>query len=189
MQQRRKSIRFSFLMTAGLVVVWVLLIGQLDFGTIVFGLLVSIGVQLIFPMPVIPQMSRMRPLQTVWLILVTLWGLVRASVIVSYQVLAWKRPTSNSIIVVDLRSKDSFTSTLTAVLVTLVPGSVVLELRGGRMLVHVFDTPNRAAVEAARKNVLDNERLVLQAFGTKEEVAALRQERREFKVQRKERAK
>lgn len=186
MRERRKNIRFSFLMTAGLIVVWMLLVGELTVGALVFGIMVAVGVQLIFPMPEIPQMGRMRPLRTVWLVLVTLWGLVRASAIVSYQVLAWRRPTNNSIIVVDLRSDDSFTSTLTAVLVTLVPGSVVLELRGGRMLVHVFDTPNEAAVDAARKNILEQERLVLRAFGTKEEVAEIRRERRD---QRKERVK
>lgn len=188
MQQRRRNIRFSFLMTAGLVVVWFLLNGTLDVGTLVFGIAVAIGVQLIFPMPVIPQMSRMRPVATLWMIVATLWGLVRASAIVSYQVLAWKRPTNNSIIVVDLRSQDSFTSTLTAVLVTLVPGSVVLELRGGRMLVHVFDTPNEEAAEAARRSVLAQERMVLRAFGTKEEVAELRQERKDRFTQRRERA-
>ena len=179
MSQRRKNFRFSFLMTGGLVVVWLLLVGEFTFGALVFGVAVAVGVQLVFPMPEIPQMARMRPLQTLWLMLATLWGLVRASVIVSYQVLAWWRPTTNSIIAVDLRSSDSFTSTLTAVLVTLVPGSVVLELRGGRALVHVFDTPDEDAVEAARQNVLAQERLALLAFGTKEEVERLRQERRQ----------
>ena len=179
MTDRRGRVRFSNLMTLGLVVVWLLLVGEFTVGAIVFGLIIAVGVQLLFPMPVIPQIARMRPLRLVWLVLKTLWGLVRASAIVSYQVLAWRRPTHNSIISVDLRSEDPFTTTLTAVLVTLVPGSVVLEMRGGRVLVHVFDTPDEEGVEAARQNVLDQEAIVLGAFGTRAEFEQVRQERRD----------
>ena len=179
MIDKRGRIRFSYMMTVGLVVIWILLVGELTIGAAVFGLIVAVGVQLIFPMPVIPQVARMRPLQTIWLVLVTLWGLTRASFVVSFQVLAWRRPTHNSIIEVELRSKDTFTTTLTAVLVTLVPGSVVLEMRGGRLLVHVFATPDEEAVAAARRNVLSQEAIVLRAFGTDEEAEGIAKERRE----------
>ena len=187
MTDKRGRVRFSNLMTLGLVLIWVLLVGEFTIGSVVFGIIVAVGVQLLFPMPVIAQIARLRPLRLVWLVLVTLWGLVKASAVVSYQVLAWRRPTHNAIISVGLRSEDPFTTTLTAVLVTLVPGSVVLEMRGGRLLVHVFDTPDEAAVDAARANVLAQEAIVLGAFGTKEEFAKVRQERRDRRRERGER--
>lgn len=181
---RRKYIRFSFLMTLGLVIVWVMLVGEFTIGALVFGVVVAVFVQLVFPMPVIPQMARMRIHRLVWLVLVTLWGLLKASFVVAAQVLAFKRPTMNSVVYVDLRSKDSFTSTMTAVLVTLVPGSVVLEVQQGRLLVHVFDTQNQEAVDHAKAGVMKQEALVLRAFGNEREVEMVREEARERRLER-----
>lgn len=178
---RRKSVRFSVLMTLGLVIVWIMLVGEITVGAAVFGLIVGVTVQLIFPMPVIPQVGRMRVIRLIWLILVTLWGLATASFVVAGQVLAFKRRTRNSVVSVDLRSDDAFSSTLTAVLVTLVPGSVVLEVYGGRLLVHVFDTQDDASLEHWIEGVHKQEALVLRAFGTREEVAEIRQESRRRK--------
>ncbi|MGO3844653.1 Na+/H+ antiporter subunit E [Agrococcus casei] len=186
--RRRRSVRFSVLMTLGLVVVWIMLVGEITVGAAVFGLIVAVAVQLLFPIPVIPQMGRMRILRLIWMILVTLWGLATASFVVAAQVLAFRRRTRNSVVNVDLRSKDVFSSTLTAVLVTLVPGSVVLEVYGGRLLVHVFDTQDEASLEHWIEGVHKQEALVLRAFGTPEEVAAIRQESRQRRTGKEETA-
>ena len=176
-----KNARFSAFMTIGLVAVWIMLVGEITVGAAVFGLIVAVIVQLLFPMPVIPQIGRMRILPLLWLVLATLWGLLHASFVVAAQVLAFRRPTKNSVLYVDLRSDDEFSSTLTSVLVTLVPGSVVLEVHRGRLLVHIFDTQDAEGIERARQSVLDQEALVLRAFGSREEVRALRAERRDRK--------
>lgn len=165
-----KNARFSLLMTVGLVVVWIMLVGEITIGAAVFGLIVAVIVQLLFPMPVIPQIGRLRIHHLIWLVLNTLWGLLQASFVVAAKVLAFSRPTKNSVVYVDLRSDDEFSSTLTAVLVTLVPGSVVLELHPGRLLVHIFDTQDAESLEKAKRDVLKQEALVLKAFGTREEM-------------------
>ena len=182
---KRRHLRFSLLMTLGLIVVWVLLVGEFTIGAVVFGLVVAVAVQLMFPMPIIPQIGRMRILRLIWLVLVTLWGLARASFVVAAQVVAFTRPTRNSVVNIDLRSDDSFSSTLTAVLVTLVPGSVVLEVHPGRLLVHVFDTQDEASLEHWMDGALKQEALVLRAFGTPEEVEQIRQESRDRRKSRK----
>ena len=165
--------RFSLPTTIGLAVIWMLLWGQPSIGAALWGLLIALAIQLIFPLPDVAELDSFRPLGFLRLVTVTLRGLIVSSFQVAVKVLAFWRPTRNAIIRVPLRSDSIFITVITAELVTLVPGSVAIDAGEGWLLVHVFDAQDEAAIERARASVLSTEATVLRAFGTPEDRALL----------------
>jgi multicomponent Na+:H+ antiporter subunit E len=80
---------------------------------------------------------------------------------------------------VDLRTHSDLYLTLTSELVSLVPGSLVMEARRQESVVylHVMDVRSRADIVTARRKVLEAEERVVRSFGSDDEVAALHSER------------
>lgn len=165
--------RVSLAATIGLAVVWMMLWGELSLGAAIWGLLVALLIQVLFPLPDVPELESFRPIGFLRLVLVTLWGLTVSSFQVAAKVLAVWRPTRNAIISVELRSDSAFITAITAELVTLVPGSVAIDAGERWLLVHVFDASTPDAVERARARVLETEATALRAFGTPADRALL----------------
>ena len=165
--------RLSPTATIGLAVVWMLLWGDLSLGAAAWGILMALVVQIAFPLPDVPELRGFHPGGFARLVLVTLWGLVVASLEVAARVIAFWTPVENAIISVPLRSRSAFITAITAELVTLVPGSVVIDAGEGWLLVHVFDASSARAVERARRKVRDAEATALRAFGTRSDRALL----------------
>lgn len=69
---------------------------------------------------------------------------------------------------VRLRSRSDLLLTLTAELVSLVPGSLLIETAHPRsvLFLHVFGVRDAAGVERARSSALEQERRVVDAFAT-----------------------
>lgn len=168
--------RVSIVTTIGLALIWMMLWGDLSLGAALWGLAIALLIQVIFPLPDVPELESFRPLGFARLVLVTLWGLTVSSFQVAAKVLAVRRPTRNAIIRVPLRSDSAFITAITAELVTLVPGSVAVDAGDGWLLVHVFDASTEAAIDAARASVLSTEATVLRAFGTAEDRALLEED-------------
>jgi multicomponent Na+:H+ antiporter subunit E len=76
---------------------------------------------------------------------------------------------------VDLRTHSDLYLTLTSELVTLVPGSLVMEARRQEsvLYLHVMDVRTEADVASARRMVLQAEERVVRSFGSDDEVAML----------------
>ena len=92
--------------------------------------------------------------------------------------LAFRRETPKSALVrVDLRSDSDLYQTLTTELVSLVPGSIVVEARRSTRTVylHVLDVERLSDLEAARRSVLDAEARVIAAYGSAAERDAIRE--------------
>ena len=72
----------------------------------------------------------------------------------------------NAVITVDLRSSSDFVLTLEAAMLSLVPGSVVVEARRSThtLFLHVLVVPDPAAAEAFRRDALDLEQRILAAL-------------------------
>lgn len=167
--------RVSIFATIGLTIIWMMLWGELSLGAVVWGLAISLLIQVIFPLPDVPELESFRPLGFLRLVVVTLVGLAVSSFQVAAKVLAFWRPTRNAIIRVPLRSDSEFITAITAELVTLVPGSVAIDAGEGWLLVHVFDASGEAGIDHARARVLTTEATVLRAFGTPADRALLKE--------------
>jgi multicomponent Na+:H+ antiporter subunit E len=167
--------RLPWLRILGLAVVWVLFWGDLSLANVLSGLLLGLLVTLVFPLPPIEFHGRFRPVAHARLIAVLLWDLVRSSVVVAAQAFRFGRGMTNAVVRVQLRSRSDLYLTLTTELVSLVPGSLVLEARRaeGVVYLHVMDVRSEADLDQARRDVRDAEARVLRAFGSDDEVAAL----------------
>ena len=153
---KRPALRYraSIVATVGLAIVWMMLWGELSLGAALWGLAIALLVQIVFPLPDVPELESFRPLGFLRLVVVTLVGLAVSSFQVAAKVLAFWRPTRNAIIRVPLRSDSEFITAITAELVTLVPGSVAVDAGEGWLLVHVFDASGEAGIDHARARVL-----------------------------------
>ncbi len=91
--------------------------------------------------------------------------------------LRFGRQPVNAVLVVPLRTRSEFAMWVTAEMVSLVPGSLLIEISRSRwaLQVHVLDTPDLAAVQRARDRVWAQERRVVEAFGDAEDIARVRQ--------------
>lgn len=158
-----------------LTLVWVLLWDQVSLFIIITGVLLALLVGLVFPLPPIELHGRIRPIPLLRLGIRLLADVVRSSVTVVALAFRFGSTPRSAIIRVQLRSRSDLYLTQTAELVSLVPGSIVLEARRSTstLYLHVLDTVDDAALERAAQDVLDAEARVLRAFGSAAEIEAL----------------
>ena len=151
-----------------LTVVWVALWGDLSALSLVGGVLVAVAVCLAFPLPPLRMNLRIRPLMLGWLAIHFLGDVVVASAQVTWTTLQFHRQPRNAVIEVDLRTHSDFVLTVVAEMVSLVPGSLVIEARRSThtLFLHVLDARNQAGVDKMRRQVLSLEARVELAFGT-----------------------
>ena len=155
---------------AWLVLVWTALWGDLSVLVVGSGVVVAVLVCLVFPLPPVVLFSQVRAWPLVVLVAGFLVDIVRASVEVSLVVLR-RRPVRNAVVAVDLESSSDFVLTGVAAMLSLVPGSVVVEVRRSThtLFLHVLDTPDRERAEQFRAEALAVEQRFLAAFVPREE--------------------
>lgn len=174
---RRNGVQWPMLI--GLTVVWALLWGGLSVTNVLSGLVVAVIVVLVFPLPPIVFGGRLRvrglAVLAGWFVV----ELVVASAQVAVQALRIGKRPLNAVIQVDLRSRSDLYLTLTAELLSLVPGSLVVEARRSTstLFLHVLGVRSEADVEEARRRALRQEERVVRALASDEELAAFEQAR------------
>lgn len=175
--RRRPQLRMS-LITA---IVWVLLWGDLSLANLVSGFVLGLLITWVFPLPPIDFHGKFRLWPHTVLITELLFDLVRSSFVVAAQAFRFGHTMHNAVVRVDLRTHSDLYLTLTSEMVTLVPGSIVMEARRQESVIylHVMDVESDADVESARRKVLRAEERVVRAFGSDEEVAALERDKQE----------
>ncbi|MFI7660683.1 Na+/H+ antiporter subunit E [Micromonospora parva] len=158
-----------------LVLVWSLLWGNITWANLVGGLLVGGAVLVFFPLPAVSFGGRLRP----WALLVFagrfVVELVSASLhIARIAVQPGYRPRG-AIIAVRLRVPTDLNLALTAEVVSLVPGTLILEVDrdSGTLYLHVLDTHGPADLDVARDRTLVVERRIIRAVGSSAELRRL----------------
>jgi multicomponent Na+:H+ antiporter subunit E len=153
-----------------LVLVWVLLWGTFTWANVLGGLVVALVVLLVFPLPPAPGRGWLRPvamLRTTGRFVV---DLVVSSVQVAWQSLvavAPRPPIRSSVVAVRLASSSEFVMAMITEMLSLVPGSVVIEARPEERTIyaHVLGADDAAAVEAFRAQVHRLEADLVAALG------------------------
>ncbi|QCB94842.1 Na+/H+ antiporter subunit E [Cellulomonas shaoxiangyii] len=170
---RRASLRNQWPTVLWLTVVWVLLWGEISLGNLVNGALLGVLVTAGLRMTPIDFHGRVRPGALAVLVGRFLLDLVRASFEVSLVALRPRHTPRGAVICVQLRSHSDLYLTLTSELVSLVPGSLIVEAHRltGRLYVHVLDVRTSGGVEAARRAVLAQEERILRALASDAELA------------------
>ncbi len=170
---RRAGWRFQWATVLWLTVVWVLLWGDFTWGNVVNGILLGLLVTAGLRMTPVDFRGRVHPVGLLVLLGRFAADLVRASFEVSMVALRPRHTPRGAVICVQLRSHSDLYLTLTAELVSLVPGSIIVEAHRltGRLYVHVLDVETSGGVEKARQAVLDQEARLLRALASDEELA------------------
>ena len=157
-----------------LVLVWNLLWGTWSWANLLSGLVVALLVTRLLPLPPEAGGLRFRP----WPALVYAVRFVADLVVSCVQVVALAfRPgrPRGAIITVQARTDNDLLLTILAETVSLIPGSIVLELDRDRQVLglHVLDARDAAGVEAQKQRVLAEEERIVRAFGGPEDLARL----------------
>lgn len=168
---RRRTLRERLLALLPISAVWVLLWGELSWGNVIGGLLVGAAVTAVLPLPPLHLEGRVSPAGVLRLALRFAGDVVVSSIKVAWAALRPHPGVRNAIIGVSLQAGSDLNLALTSALITLVPGSVVIEVvrEAGVLYVHLFDIRDQKGIEEMRRHVLEVERLVVRAFGSKAE--------------------
>lgn len=157
-----------------LVLVWNMLWGTFSWANLVSGLVIAVVATTLLPLPSVPASGRFRPLAALRFL-----GRFVVDLLVSSAEVSWLafRPGRHrsAIITVQLRTDSDLLLTVIAEALSLVPGSLVLDLdREEQVLaLHLVQVRDLAHVERQRANVLGMEDRVVRAFGSAEDIARL----------------
>ena len=157
-----------------LAVVWVLLWGEASLLNILYGLVLGWLVTVVFWLAPIRYYGRVRLWGVVRLVLAQLRDLAVASVLLAAVALRPRLNIRPGIVKVRLASNSDLYQVAVAELISVVPGTLVVEtVRRPRLLyLHVFDLPDARAVRHQRSHALQIEERVIRAFGSDHEVQA-----------------
>ncbi len=153
---------------AVLVVLWMLLWGSVGLLTLLTGILLAVAVTRVFYLPAVALSGRFHPVAFLRLLVVFLGQLVAASAEVASKALSPRGIRTSAVVEVSLLSRSDFIVTLTAVLTSLVPGSLVLEVDRERsvLFLHVLGAEGPDDLEDTRRRVLKTEERLIRALGS-----------------------
>ena len=166
--------RIQWRQITALTVFWLILVGQINIVSVVGGALLAWLVTIAFPLPPVNYGGRPHLFGTLRLAGAMLVDLGVASFALARFAFGRRLPRTG-IVRVRLRSDSDFYQVLTAMLVSIVPGTVVLDARQRTrtLYLHVFDTPDGDHLVTAVPDTLGIERRVVMALGNNDERAAI----------------
>ena len=169
------QLRHQIPLMAWLVLVWMLLWGTWSWANLLSGSLLALVVTVLLPLPPVVGGARVHPLGLAVYVGHFVTDLVASAALVAWQTVRPGGIGNSAIIRVQLRTDSDLLLTIVAESLTLVPGSVVIDMdRQQRTLsLHVLHVRDMADVESRRAAVLAEEERVVRAFGSPDEIAAL----------------
>lgn len=158
-----------------LVLVWNLLWGRFSWVNVLGGFLVAAAVLLFFPLPPVTFGGRIRLRALLSFLLRFTAELVSASLHVARIAAQPGYVPRGAIIAVRLRVRTDLNLALTAEAISLVPGTLIVEVDRDRgvLYVHLLDVHEPRDLAAGREQVLTVERRIVRAVGSAAEVRQL----------------
>ncbi|PWV51027.1 Na+/H+ antiporter subunit E [Nocardiopsis sp. L17-MgMaSL7] len=164
----------------GMTVVWMLLFDGFQprtesLGIALLGFTVSVAIMMVFPLPPIVPGFRFWPVQGVRMFFYVLVKMAVASFQVTAQVFRPGPPVKSSVVSVRLRTDSDLMLVCTAITVSVIPGSVIVEVAQPEhvLYVHVLGAESEAEAEKAKEDILELEERIVRALGTRENIAEL----------------
>ena len=149
-----------------LMLVWVLLWGKLSAANIVGGLAIAAVITVMLPLPAVPVEGKLHPLSLLRLVVVVGYQLVVSSLQVAWLAVRPGPPPLTAVLRARVSIKSDLVLALASNILTIIPGSMVLEIDQERrlMYVHVIDVGNEKAVARFYRQVEQIERLLIASF-------------------------
>jgi multicomponent Na+:H+ antiporter subunit E len=171
-----------------LVLVWTTLWGDISPANVLSGAIVAGGLVALFPTAGPGPMGPLRPVAAAWFALYFAWKLVESSGIVAWEVLTPSNAGINEgIVAVPVTGASDAVVTLVANATSLTPGTLTIEVRRDPPTIYVHVLHLRS-IEETRREVLNLERLALDAFGSREAIEAARELRASLGARTEDRA-
>ena len=166
----RLSPRRQLPVIAWLTLVWVLLWGTWSWANLISGILVSLIVLAVLPLPAVTEGRGVRPLALARLVAYIARDLVVSSVEVSKLALTPGPRVTSAVLAVHLETRSDLIITVVAEALSLVPGSVIVEIDSpnGTLYVHVLGVRDAAGAERFRRQALHLEELTRRALPAKD---------------------
>jgi multicomponent Na+:H+ antiporter subunit E len=158
---------------AYLVLVWMTLWGDLSWANLLSGLLVGGALMALFPSAGPGPVGAFRPLAALRFAVYFLYKLAESSVVVAWEIITPKQRINEGIVEVPVTGASDAVVTLVANATSLTPGTLTLEVRRDPPAIYVHVLHLRS-IEETRREVLNLERLALEAFGSRESIEAAR---------------
>jgi multicomponent Na+:H+ antiporter subunit E len=170
---------------AYLVLVWMTLWGDISVANAVSGVLVGGALLVLFPTAGPGPMGVLRPLKALRFAVYFLYKLAESSVVVAWEILTPTERINEGIVEVPVTGASDAVVTLVANATSLTPGTLTLEVRRDppTLYVHVL---HLRSIEETRREVLNLERLALEAFASREAIEAARRLRASLGARTKE---
>lgn len=158
-------------LVVGLVVLWLLLWRSVEPMTIVTGAVVAVLVVRLFELPPVPHVGRFRPVAALTLLV---WFVVQVAVasvqvaVQAFRALGPGRGPVSGIVAAQLRTRDDLLLALTATVLALIPGTVIVEVDRAEsvLYLHVLNGDDPERLDAVKRSVLDTERRLVRAIGS-----------------------
>ena len=159
----------------GLVLLWMLLWGAFSWLNVLTGILLAAVVSVGFYLPAVQLGLRLNPWFTLLYLARLGFDIVRGSLQVAALALSPRYTPSNAIVAVHLRTRSDFILTLTGVSTSIVPGAIVVDVDRvqSTLYLHVLNVAHPEQVERFRNGVLAEERRIVMALGSREDVERL----------------
>jgi multicomponent Na+:H+ antiporter subunit E len=169
------QLRHQVPLLAWLVLVWMLLWGTWSWANLISGTIVALAVTILLPLPPVVGGTRIHPVRLVIFLGYFFLDLVRSAALVAWQTIRPGGIGYSAIIRVQMRTDSDLLLTIVAESLTLVPGSVVIDMDRERrtLSIHILHVRDLEDVERRRAAVLAEEERVVRAFGSPDEIAAL----------------
>jgi multicomponent Na+:H+ antiporter subunit E len=169
------QLRHQLPLLAWLVLVWNLLWGTWSWANLLSGIAVALAVTLLVPLPPVVGGARLRPGALLAFLGYFVVDLVSSAALVAWQTVRPRGIDRSAIIRVQLRTDSDLLLTILSESLTLVPGSMVIDLDRERRTIslHVLHVRDESDVERQRRSVLAQEERVVRAFGAPADIEAL----------------
>jgi len=161
---RSNLLRLSVI--AWMTFVWVMLWGTFSIANVVGGLIVSILISVLLPLPRVPVEGRVHLLSAVRLGVVIFVESIRSTIAVAWLAIRPAPPPVTGVLRVRLTIKSDLVLTLWTDIMNNIPGTMVLEIDQTRriMYLHVLDVSTDRAVSDFYRSARLIERLLIETF-------------------------
>ncbi|MDQ5861115.1 MAG: Na+/H+ antiporter subunit E [Actinomycetota bacterium] len=178
MSRRRISLRQELPLLVWLVIVWGALWQDFSPGNLLFGALLAVLVARMFYLPPVELSGRFNILHAVPFAVRFLGRVAAASIEVMYLATVRGPRVINAVVAVPLRSHQDLMVTATGHVISLIPGSLVVEVdrSTSTLYLHALNVSSPEEVENLRREVRSIEAGLIRIMGTREELEAIRQE-------------
>jgi multicomponent Na+:H+ antiporter subunit E len=178
MSRRRLSLRQEIPLLVWLVIVWGALWQDFSPGNLLFGALLAVLVARMFYLPPVELSGRFNILHAVPFALRFIARVAAASIEVMYLAVVRGPKVINAVVAVPLRSHQDLIVTAVGHVISLIPGSLVVEVdrSTSTLYLHALNISNAEDVASLRKEVRSIEAGLIRIMGSREELEAVQQE-------------